>query len=102
MSTPPAAAISTVASETDSDTVSRAVSLSEAELRAMLLEQNGHRRVSGFDRIVMRVSLVALLWARHHTEPASLPHEEQLRLVLNDSARQARLHHDYLTALRLR
>ena len=68
----------------------------------MLLEQNERRRVSGFDRIVMRVSLVALLWARHHTEPVSLPHEEQLRLVLNDRAREARLHEHSLAALLLR
>jgi len=85
-----------------SDTVSSAVSLSEADLRAMLLEQNERRRVSGFDRMVMRVSLVALLWARHHTEPASIPHEEQLRLVLNDRAREARMHREYLAVLQLR
>ena len=77
-------------------------SLSEAELRAMLLGHADRPRVSGFDRVVMRVSLVALLWARHHTDTIAVPHEEQLRLVLNDRAREARLHREYLTALQLR
>jgi hypothetical protein len=94
--------VSTTTVAAASDTDSRAVSLSEADLRTMLLEQNERRRVSGFDRIVMRVSLVALLWARHHAEPTSLPHAEQLRLVLNDRAREARQHSGYLAALRLR
>jgi len=89
--------------DTDARSIHHAgASLSEAELRAMLLGQADRPRVSGFDRVVMRVSLVALLWARHHTDTIAVPHEEQLRLVLNDRAREARLHREYLTALQLR
>ena len=96
MSTSAAVASDTVTHQRSSST------LSEGELRTMLLEQHGRRRVSGFDRIVMRVSLMALLWARHHTAPADLPHEEQLRLVLNDRARESRLNEHSLRALHLR
>lgn len=92
-------AINTAANHT---VASANLSLTEADLRAILLEQNDRRRVSGFDRVVMRISLVTLLWARHHAEPASLPHEEQLRIVLNDRAREERFQRGCLEALRLR
>lgn len=36
-------------------------------------------RPSGLDRLVMRASLAALLWARRHADRSTVPRDEQLR-----------------------
>lgn len=43
------------------------------------IERRTERRPSTLDRLVMRVSLAMLLWARRHAERAALPREEQVR-----------------------
>lgn len=37
-------------------------------------------RPTGFDRLVMRISLAMLLWARRHADRAALSREEQIRI----------------------
>lgn len=43
------------------------------------IERRIERRPSILDRLVMRVSLAMLLWARRHAERAAVPREEQSR-----------------------
>lgn len=59
-------------------------------------------RPHGFDRAVMRASLVMLLWARRHAERTALSREEHARMYRELQGLQRREHDAALLLARVR
>ena len=59
-------------------------------------------RPHGLDRVVMRLSLTALLWARRHADRVALTPEQHARAVDAAAAVQRREHESALLAARVR
>lgn len=62
-----------------------------------------HRiRPHGFDRLIMRLSLATLLWARRHAERTAITRDDQSRMFEQYRARQRREQEAALLFARIR
>ncbi len=59
-------------------------------------------RPHGLDRLVMRLSLAALLWAQRHADRTTLTSEQHAHLVAQERALAVREHAMALLAARIR
>lgn len=59
-------------------------------------------RARGLDRLIMRLSLATLLWARRHADRTAITREEQVRIYRETRAVQRREHDAALLVARVR
>ena len=77
-----------------------------APLEAALITQfvdapaPGHAAPHGFDRLVMRLSVTMLIWARNHADRIAVSHENRSMLLADEYYRAHRQHVTMLMAYR--